>query len=158
MTKNEIQNGMYVKLRNGDLRLKVGNKLIDANGKWNEFDYYDDNLLTHGMDKKWDIIEIFVPSSPDLFKESALERVWVRPHQDIEIGDMFKTQDGNVVVMNICDSKFYPYECIRFEEGKDSLDFEPFDFSEISKFTYIRNVKEFNTIAKILQGLIDGTI
>ena len=97
MTKAELKNGMYVKLRNGMLELKIGDKLVEANGRYNGFLYYDKDLC-HNLSSEWDIMEVFVSSSPDIFKTDALERIWERPNDKHvpEVGDLYvKNEDDD---------------------------------------------------------------
>ena len=90
MTKNDIKNGMYLKLRNDELRLVVGNKFIGADGKWNDVAYYNDDL-ENTADSEWDIMEVFVSSSPILFKEESFERIWVREvKREVKVGDIYR--------------------------------------------------------------------
>lgn len=89
MRLDEIKNGMYVKLRSGTLALVLADKFMYENGNYNERSYYNNNTLTHTMNKQWDIMEVYVSSSPVLFNENKLERIWVRDTFEPHIGDIY---------------------------------------------------------------------
>lgn len=101
MTKNDIKNGMYVRLRNGYLTLAIAKKLLRVDGQWNSLDCYDDETLTNNVSNEWDIMEIYVSSSPILFKEDAFERIWVRESKhSIVAGDIYvDPSDGEKLIV-----------------------------------------------------------
>ena len=115
MTKEELKNGMYVKLRNDTLKLVVGDKLMDSHGSFNTICYYDDNLK-HTMSDQWDIMVVYVSSSPILFKEDALEQIWgraLKPFHAPKVGDLYVINDSDLnlnhddiyLILNITDNR-----------------------------------------------------
>lgn len=160
MKLDEIKNGMYVKLRNGDLEFVISDKFMKTNGCWNDRNSYDENELTNKVDDKWDIMEVFVSSSPILFNENGFQRVWVRTTLNVKIGDIFEMYNNRyLVILRIDDDDDFPYVGLKFTmHENDSFDFEPFSVAELNDFTYVRHVDGLDVINEKIQGLINGTI
>lgn len=113
MIKNELENGMYVRLRDGSLEVVIGDKYVSADGDFNHASYYDNNDLTNNVNHEWDIMKVYVSSSPILFKEDALECIWERNEKHIfTIGDIFyDPSDSERILIYGKDEKekYYPW-------------------------------------------------
>lgn len=161
MKKNELKNGMYVKLKDGTIEVIIGDKFMASDGSFNDLSYYDDDLINE-YNHKWDIVEVFISSSPILFNESGFQRLWARPNPNIRIGDMFYKQANNcyIVILRIDDDTItYPYVGLEFRKGdKDSFDFEPYSFEELDDYAYVKHIDGIDIINEKMQGLVDGTI
>lgn len=159
MTKSELKNGMYVKLKDGTIEVVIGNKLMASDGSFNGLSHYDDNLV-HDTNNRWDVVEVFVSSSPILFNENGFQNLWIRPNLNIRIGDVLNMYDDRyVVILRIDDDDTYPYVGLKFEEGDgDSVEFEPYSLAELNDFDYVRHIDGLEIIFEKIQGLVDGTI
>lgn len=161
MKLNEIKNGMYVKLRNGALALCIANKFVYENGDYNERQYYTD-ALTHTLKKDCDIMEVYVSSSPDLFNENKLERIWVR-EPEYHVGDIYYDEDGDkyIAIFSIDEyDNTYPYIALRYCKG-DDIDYteiEPFSALELRKFKFVKNSDKLAVIGDVTEELCNGTI
>lgn len=162
MKLDEIKNGMYVKLRSGVLALVVADKLVYENGNYNERKYYTD-ALTHALNKKWDITEVYVSSTPNLFNENKLERIWVRDEFVPHVGDIYYDEDGDkyVAIIRIDDfDTVYPYMALKYHKDElDSMDFEPYSADELKAFKFIKNSDRLSFIGDLIKELCkNGTI
>lgn len=163
MKLDEIKNGMYVKLRSGTLALVVADKLVYENGNYNERKYYTD-VLTHTLNKDWDIMEVYVSATPDLFNENKLERIWVRdefvePH----VGDIYYDEDSERYAAIIRIDNFdtiYPYVALKYyKDDLDSLEIEPYCAEELKAFKLIKHSDRLAIIGDLTKELCkNGTI
>ena len=161
MKLNEIKNGMYVKLRNGALALVVADKLIYENGNCNERMYYTD-ALTHILNEDWDIMEVYVSASSDLFNTNKLERIWERDGFEPHVGDIYYDEDGDkyVAIFRIDENDdVYSYVALRYyKEENDYMDIEPYSLGELKAFKFIKNSDRLSFIGDLTKELINGTI
>ena len=162
MKLDEIKNGMYVKLRSGTLALVLADKFMYENGNYNERSYYNNNTLTHTINKQWDIMEVYVSSSPVLFNENKLERIWVRDIE-IHIGDIYWDEgcDKYVAIFRIDEDEIeYPYVALRYRKGDiDSIEIEPYSAGELKVFKFIKNSDRLAIIGDLTKELCkNGTI
>lgn len=162
MKLDEIKNGMYVKLRNGALALVVADKLMYENGNYNERQYYTDTL-THTLNADWDIMEVYVSASSDLFNMNKLERIWVRDGFEPHVGDIYYDEDGDkyVAIIRIDDiDTFYPYVSLKYYKGElDSMEVEPYSTKELQAFKFIKNSDRLSFIGDLTKELCkNGTI
>ena len=161
MKLNEIKNGMYVKLRNGALALVVADKLIYENGNYNERMYYTD-ALTHILNEDWDIMEVYVSASSDLFNTNKLERIWERDEFEPHVGDIYYDEDGDkyVAIFRIDENDdVYSYVALRYyKEENDYMDIEPYSLGELKAFKFIKNSDRLSFIGDLTKELINGTI
>ena len=161
MKLNEIKNGMYVKLRNGALALVVADKLIYENGNYNERMYYTD-ALTHILNEDWDIMEVYVSASSDLFNTNKLERIWERDEFEPHVGDIYYDEDGDkyVAIFRIDENDdVYSYVALRYyNEENDYMDIEPYSLGELKAFKFIKNSDRLSFIGDLTKELINGTI
>lgn len=161
MKLNEIKNGMYVKLRSGALALVVADKLIYENGNYNERMYYTDDL-THTLNEDWDIMEVYVSASSDLFNTNKLERIWERDGFEPHVGDIYYDEDGDkyVAIFRIDENDdVYPYVTLRYyKEENDYMDIEPYSLGELKRFKFIKNSDRLAFIGDLTKELINGTI
>ena len=161
MKLNEIKNGMYVKLRNGALALVVADKLIYENGNYNERMYYTD-ALTHILNEDWDIMEVYVSASSDLFNTNKLERIWERDGFEPHVGDIYYDEDGDkyVAIFRIDENDdVYSYVALRYyKEENDYMDIEPYSLGELKAFKFIKNSDRLSFIGDLTKELINGTI
>lgn len=81
--KKDLVDGMFVKCRNGEVFLKLGNTLHNLTG-YLQLSELDDKLLDVERDEEWDIIEVLSAegvegSLPRIFdKEQGLKSIWKR--------------------------------------------------------------------------------
>lgn len=161
MKLNEIKNGMYVKMRNGTLALVVADKFIYENGIYNERMYYTD-ALTHTLNEDWDIMEVYVSASSDLFNMNKLERIWKRDGFEPHVGDIYYDEDGDkyVAIFRIDENDdVYSYVALRYyKEENDYMDIEPYSLGELKRFKFIKNSDKLSLISELTKELINGTI
>lgn len=160
MTKNELKNGMYVKLKDGTIEVVIGSKLMESDGSFNDLKYFN-NDLTNMNNDSFDIVDVFVSTSPILFNENGFQRVWTRACTP-QIGDIYydKDYDRYVAIFRIDDDTNYPYEAFRYRKGDvATLDVEPYSQTEISGFKFIKNSDKLIGIGDLTRELCEnGTI
>ena len=163
MKLDEIKNGMYVKLRSGALALVVADKLIYENGNYNERQYYTDNL-THTLNADWDIMEVYVSATSDLFNVNKLERIWERDGFKPHVGDIYYDEDGDkyvaIIRIDNIDDAFYPYVSLKYYKGElDNMELEPYSLGELKAFKFIKNSDRLAIIGDLTKELCkNGTI
>lgn len=161
MKLDEIKNGMYVKLRSGALALVVADKLIYENGNYNERQYYTD-ALTHTLNENWDIMEVYVSATPDLFNENKLERIWERDGFEPHVGDIYYDEDTDryAAIIRIDDDTFYPYVALKYYKDElGSMEVEPYCAEELKAFKFIKNSDRLSFIGDLAKELCkNGTI
>jgi hypothetical protein len=162
MKLDEIKNGMYVKLRSGALALVVADKFMYENGNYNERQYYTD-ALTHTLNEDWDIMEVYVSASSDLFNMNRLERIWERDGFEPHVGDIYYDEDGDKYVAIIRIDEFdscYPYVSLKYYKGElDSMEVEPYSTKEFQAFKFIKNSDRLSFIGDLTKELCkNGTI
>lgn len=162
MTLDEIKNGMYVKLRSGTLALVVADKLMYESGNYNERQYYTD-ALTHTLNEDWDIMEVYVSATPDLFNENKLERIWERDEFEPHVGDIYYDEDHDKYVAIFRydeDDTSYPYVALRYRKGDiDMMTIEPYSVGELKRFKFIKNSDRLSFVGDLTKELCkNGTI
>ena len=79
--KKDLVDGMFVKIRNGEIFLKLGNNLNNLKG-YLEFSGLDEQLLDAERDEEWDIVEVFSPEEEttlaSYFRGNGLTSIWKR--------------------------------------------------------------------------------
>lgn len=123
MTKNDLENGMIVKTRDGGKYLVMNNYLLNENGDTYLERMCYENDLTDEDDPGFDVIAIYRSNADvlnDLFDDSELEPIWYR--QSFKYGDKVK-------VINTSES--YTTNLQWFEKHEDK-----FDIETLLKFRY----------------------
>lgn len=118
MTKNDLENGMIVKTRDGGKYLVTNNYLLNANNNTYLERMCYENDLTDKDDPGFDIIAIYRSKADvlsDLFDDSELEPIWYR--QPFKYGDKVK-------VINTSECYTGNLQLQWFEKHEDKFDIE----------------------------------
>ncbi len=160
MKKDELKNGMYVKLKDGTIELVVGDKLMESDGSFNGLNYFSDDLINR-QNENWDIVEVFVSTSPILFNESGFQRVWVR-ERTVQVGDIYYDSAFNryVAVFRIDEDDDYPYAAFRYRKGDiNTMETEPYNQKELNEFKFITHSDKLISVGNLTKELCEnGTI
>ena len=86
MKKSDLQNGMIVQYREGNLRMVIEERLVGLDG-YSTLENYDEDLIKKGKFSQLDIVRVFVPKKHDYsnlntmdsyFELENLDLIWER--------------------------------------------------------------------------------
>ena len=114
MKKSDLKNGMIVELRNGDICIVIGEKMLDSRGRQN-FNNYDEDLISH-KHSAFDVIKIYEDKSMnclcDIYINSRLKMLWQRA----EI-DWSKVPVDTKVLVSDCGKHWYNRYFVKYRYG-----------------------------------------
>ena len=83
-SKSDLVDGMFVRCRNGDVFIKLGNTLNSLTG-YLDLEVYSDTSLDEDSEEDWDIVEVYQTEGKEctisrmLEEKHGLKSIWERP-------------------------------------------------------------------------------
>lgn len=129
MKKSDLKDGMIVELRNGDMCIVMGNKLLDTSS-YTYVDGYEDDL-TEGCLENLDIVKVYedrnMRSLEDRYKKDRLKLIWEREKEvdwrTVKFGTKVRVWDDegekyeSVFLEYVPNDKNYPFRAYLKEDN-----------------------------------------
>ena len=84
-TKSDLKTGMFVKQRNGNFKLVLGDAICGLNGSWDSLGDYTENMTNSDNNSEFDIVAVYTQSEgsslTSYLSGMYLTKIWERTEQ-----------------------------------------------------------------------------
>lgn len=96
MKKSDLKQGALVQMRNGNVYILIGDKLVDlSNGRYMCLEDIEEDLLKRFFNKELSVDKVFQSSDTSegyrrYIRKESIKWTWERPHKELTVGEIEK--------------------------------------------------------------------